>query len=152
MDLVGPRYIKDDGKFYSINLIDTTTHSYYVKTVRTKSSAGIVEAIASFWKTHGMPDALQMDNELAFRDSNRYPFSFGKVVRFALNQGVAESDKVSKLVNIALSKGEHLMACNQSLYFIDKSDVHFFKLQNEAKEFATKMKKDKPVKKPICPH
>lgn len=88
MDLVGPRYIKGDGKFYSINLIDTTTHSCYVKAVRTKSSDGIVAAIASFWKTHGMPDALQMDNELAFRGSNRYPRSFGKVVRFALSQGV----------------------------------------------------------------
>ena len=73
MDLVGPRYIKGDGKFYSINLIDTTTHSCYVKAVRTKSSEGIVAALASFWKTHGMPDALQMDNELAFRGSNRYP-------------------------------------------------------------------------------
>jgi putative transposase len=89
MDLVGPRYIKGDGKFYSVNVIDTTTHSCYVKAVRTKSSDGIVEAIASFWKTHGMPDALQMDNELAFRGSNRYPRSFGKVVRFALSQGVA---------------------------------------------------------------
>lgn len=89
LDLVGPRYIKGDGKFYSINLIDTTTHSCYVKAVRTKSSEDIVEAIAWFWKTHGMPDALQMDNELAFRGSNRYPRSFGKVVRFALSQGVA---------------------------------------------------------------
>ena len=88
MDLVGPRYIKGDGKFYSVNIIDTTTHSCYVKAVRTKSSDGIVAAIAAFWKTHGMPDALQMDNELAFRGSNRYPRSFGKVVRFALSQGV----------------------------------------------------------------
>ena len=48
-----------------------------------------MEALAAFWKTHGMPDALQMDNELAFRGSNRYPRSFGKVVRFALGQGVA---------------------------------------------------------------
>ena len=88
MDLVGPRYIKGDGKFYSVNVIDTTTHSCYVKAVRTKSSDGIVAAIAAFWKTHGMPDALQMDNELAFRGSNRYPRSFGKVVRFALSQGV----------------------------------------------------------------
>lgn len=88
MDLVGPRYIKGDGKFYSINVIDTTTHSCYVKAVRTKSSEGIVSAIASFWKPHGMPDSLQMDNELAFRGSNRYPRSFGKVVRFALSQGV----------------------------------------------------------------
>lgn len=89
MDLVGPRYIKGDGKFYSVNLIDVTTHSCYVKAVRTKSSEGIVQTIASFWQTHGMPDALQMDNELAFRGSNRYPRSFGSVVRFALSQGVA---------------------------------------------------------------
>lgn len=89
MDLVGPRYIKGDGKFYSVNLIDTTTHNCYIKAVRTKSSEGITEALAAFWKTHGMPDALQMDNELAFRGSNRYPRSFGKVVRFALGQGVA---------------------------------------------------------------
>ena len=89
IDLVGPRYIKGDGRFYSINLIDTTTHSCFVKAVRTKSSDSIVEAIALFWQTHGMPDTLQMDNELAFRGSNRYPRSFGSVVRFALSQGVA---------------------------------------------------------------
>ncbi|GAC1590205.1 MAG: hypothetical protein NVS3B8_03980 [Chitinophagaceae bacterium] len=89
MDLVGPRYIKGDGKFYSVNLIDVTTHSCFVKAVRTKSSEGIVQTIASFWQTHGMPDALQMDNELAFRGSNRYPRSFGSVVRFALSQEVA---------------------------------------------------------------
>ncbi len=46
------------------------------------------------------------------------------------------SDEVFELANIALRKGEHWMAYNQSLYFIDKEDVHFFKLQNEAKEFA----------------
>ena len=89
MDLVGPRYIKGDGKFYSINLIDITTHSCYVKAVRTKSSDGMVDAMACFWNNHGMPDALQMDNELAFRGSNRYPRGFGSVVRFALSQGVA---------------------------------------------------------------
>jgi hypothetical protein len=89
MDLVGPRYIKGDGRFYSVNLIDVNTHACYVKAVRSKSADGIVEAIASFWQIQGMPDALQMDNELAFRGSNRYPRSFGRVVRFALSQGVA---------------------------------------------------------------
>lgn len=89
MDLVGPRHIKGDGQFFSINLIDVTTHSCFVKAVRTKGSDGILQAIASFWQIHGMPDALQMDNELSFRGSNRYPRSFGSVVRFALSQGVA---------------------------------------------------------------
>jgi hypothetical protein len=53
------------------------------------------------------------------------------------------SDEVLELVNIALSKGEHWMAYNQSLYFIDKEDVHFFKLQNEANEFANNNFSDK---------
>lgn len=89
MDLVGPRYIKGDGRFYSVNIIDVVTHSCYVKAVRTKSSDEVVNAIATFWKVHGMPDAIQMDNELSFRGSNRYPHSFGKVIRFALSQGVS---------------------------------------------------------------
>ena len=89
MDLVGPRYIKGDGRFYSLNIIDILSHSCFVKAIRCKSSDEIVMAIAEFWQTHGMPDALQMDNELAFRGSNRYPRSFGSVVRFALSQGVA---------------------------------------------------------------
>ena len=89
MDLAGTGYIKGGGMFYSINLMDITMHSCFVKAVRTKSSAGIVSAIAQFWQTHGLPDALQMDNELSFRGSKRYPRSFGSVVRFALSQGVA---------------------------------------------------------------
>jgi putative transposase len=89
MDLVGPRYIKGDGRFYSFNIIDIETHTCFTKPIRTKSSDEIVRAIAEFWHEFGLPDALQMDNELAFRGSNRYPRSFGSVVRFALSQGVA---------------------------------------------------------------
>ena len=89
MDLVGPRYIRGDGRFYSLNMIDVQTHSAFSKPIRVKSSEEIVKAIAEFWSEYQMPDALQMDNELAFRGSNRYPRSFGSVVRFALSQGVA---------------------------------------------------------------
>jgi hypothetical protein len=46
------------------------------------------------------------------------------------------SDEVLDLVNLALMKGEHWMAYNNSLYFIDKEDVHFFKNQTEANDFA----------------
>jgi hypothetical protein len=49
----------------------------------------ILSAIVEFWRLDGMPDALQMDNELAFRGNNTSPHSFGKVIRFALSQGVA---------------------------------------------------------------
>lgn len=46
------------------------------------------------------------------------------------------SDEVIELANKALDKGEHWMAYNQSLYFIDINDVHFFISQKEANEFA----------------
>lgn len=89
MDLVGPRWLKEDGRFYSVNIIDTCSHTCSLTPVRTKASLGIAGALANFWASHGMPDALQMDNELAFRGSNRYPRSFGLVVRFALALGIA---------------------------------------------------------------
>jgi len=89
MDLVGPRYIKGDGRFYSLNIIDLVTHTGYAKPIRVKTSNEIIKALAEFWHSFGLPDALQMDNELAFRGSNRHPRSFGSVVRFALSVGVA---------------------------------------------------------------
>ena len=36
----------------------------------------------------GLPDFLQIDNELSFRGSNRYPRSFGLVIRLCLHFGV----------------------------------------------------------------
>ena len=48
----------------------------------------------------------------------------------------AISDEVLEFVQLALSRGDHWMAYNQSLYFIDKSDVYFFTSQQEANEFA----------------
>ncbi len=53
------------------------------------------------------------------------------------------SDEVIELANIALDKGEHWMAYNQSLYFIDIGDVHFFTSQKEANEFANDNFSDK---------
>lgn len=46
------------------------------------------------------------------------------------------ADEVLDLVSIALSKGENYMAYNNSLYFIDKTDVHFFRTKQEAVRFA----------------
>ena len=46
------------------------------------------------------------------------------------------ADEVVNLVNLALSKGENWMVYNQTLYFLDKSDIQFFKTKDEAKEFA----------------
>lgn len=46
------------------------------------------------------------------------------------------SDEVLELANLALSKGEHWMAYNRSLYLLEKEDVEFFSTQIDANEFA----------------
>lgn len=46
------------------------------------------------------------------------------------------SDEVLAIVEIEISRGNQWIAYNRSLYFIDKTDVHFFNNRNDAVEFA----------------
>jgi len=87
-DLVGPRYIKGDGKFYSFNLMDLYSHQVYIEAQRTKEDRQVASSLLSCWKSIGLPDFLQLDNELSFRGSNRHPRSFGLVIRLCLYFGV----------------------------------------------------------------
>jgi transposase len=88
MDLVGPRYLTGGSRFYFQNIIDTENHHVGVYPIRDKSSLTIAQSLVHFWTVYGMPDFLQMDNELSFRGSNRHPRSLGIVLRLALSQGV----------------------------------------------------------------
>jgi len=85
MDFVGPRHIKNDGRYYSLNIIDTTTHFVQVNPLRSRESGNVLQCVVRFWQQRGMPDFLQMDNELSFRGSNRHPHSFSKLIRLALS-------------------------------------------------------------------
>ena len=88
MDLVGPRYIKGDGRFYSMNVMDLYSHRVFIESSRTKEDDNIAHGLLRCWKSMGLPDFLQIDNELSFRGSNRYPRSLGIVLRLCLNFGI----------------------------------------------------------------
>lgn len=88
MDLIGPKYIKGGFKFYFYCIIDTFTHYAGVYPIRTKSALDIAPCLIDFWKNYGMPDFLQMDNELSFRGSNRYPRGLGTLLRVAISNKV----------------------------------------------------------------
>jgi putative transposase len=87
-DLVGPRYIKNDGRFFSLNIMDLYSHRVFLYPQRTKDDQAVAQGLIRCWKTLGMPDFIQFDNELAFRGSNRYPRSFGIVLRLCLFLGI----------------------------------------------------------------
>jgi hypothetical protein len=88
MDLIGPRYLTGGCRFYFQNIIDTENHHVGVYPIRDKRSTTIARSVVHFWTIYGMPDYLQMDNELPFRGSNRHPRSLGILLRLALSQGV----------------------------------------------------------------
>ena len=88
IDLVGPRFIKHDGRFYCLNVMDVHTHRVKLNPCRRKQDRSIAQGLIDSWKFLGLPDFVQMDNELSFRGSNRYPHSFGLVIRLCLSLGI----------------------------------------------------------------
>ena len=88
MDLIGPKYLKGGYRFYFFNIIDIANHWAGVYPVMDKSAQSITPCVIDFWRNYQMPDFLQMDNELSFRGSNRYPRGFGLLMRVAISNGV----------------------------------------------------------------
>lgn len=88
IDFVGPRYIKNDGRFNCFNVIDVPTHMAAIYPCRTMTGEDALGGLLQFWKSFGIPDCIQMDNALSFRGSNRHPRSLTRFLRFVLSQGV----------------------------------------------------------------
>jgi transposase InsO family protein len=84
MDLVGPRYLKSKERFYGIHLIDTFSNAVALAAFPSKRDIDIVQGVVAGWQRLGIPQFLQVDNELSFRGSNRYPHSFGLLIRLCL--------------------------------------------------------------------
>lgn len=88
LDAVGPRYLRDDGRFYSMNIIDAYDRRCSVNPMRRQRKMDVTKALIRCWQTAGVPCYLQMDNMLSTRGSNRYPHSFGMVIRLCLYVGI----------------------------------------------------------------
>lgn len=68
--------------------MDLYSHQVYLESQRTKEDSQVASSLLKGWKVLGLPDFVQFDNELSFRGSNRYPRSFGLVLRLCLYYGV----------------------------------------------------------------
>lgn len=85
MDVVGPRYIKGDGRFYSHNVIDAVSHQISLLPCQDQSDESSAQALIKAWKSIGLPDFVQLDNALYYHGSIRWPRSFGLVIRLCLS-------------------------------------------------------------------
>jgi len=90
LDLVGPRYIGKgkDNRFFSFNLIDVFDNAAKIKPYKGKRSIFVTAFLVYAWQTLGIPEYLQLDNALSYRGSNKYPRTFGDVIKLCLYLGI----------------------------------------------------------------
>ncbi len=88
MDFVGPRYLYSKLRFYFHDIICADTHFAQISVLRNQTSTNVCNCLIKFWKSFGIPDFLQMDNDLSFWGSLSKPNAVGKVIRICLLQGI----------------------------------------------------------------
>lgn len=88
MDFVGPCYLRGPIRFYSLNSVDLATGRCALSPVLSKAGQHTVDAIWSSWCRLGIPQNLQVDNEMVFYGSRQHPRGMGILIRLCLLNGV----------------------------------------------------------------
>jgi len=134
IDVVGPRYLKESGRFYSVNIIDAFDRRNSTNPERRQNRIAVTKGLVSSWQTLGIPLYEQMDNQLPMRGSNHYPHSFGLVIRLCLSLGIQP-------LFIPLSEPwrngiiEHFQNVFDKMFFRTQYFKDFIYLYREAKNF-----------------
>jgi transposase InsO family protein len=87
-DLVGPCYLKGPVRFYSLNAVDLSTARCGLNPSRSKSGQKVIEGFWEIWKRMGIPDNVQVDNEMSFYGAQKHPRGMGPLIRLCLHNGV----------------------------------------------------------------
>lgn len=58
-DVVGPRYLKTDGRFYSANIIDAYDRRCVVNPIRRQTKTDVLNALIRSWQILGIPKYLR---------------------------------------------------------------------------------------------
>ncbi len=88
VDLVGPCYLTGPIRFYSLNAIDVMLNRCAIEPMPSKAAQSVLDAVYAVWKRMGIPQNLQVDNELAFYGSPIHPRGMGPLIRLCLRYGV----------------------------------------------------------------
>jgi len=88
VDLVGPCFLTGPIRFYSLNAIDTAINRCGIEPMPSKAAQSVLDAVFAVWLRMGIPENLQVDNELAFYGSPTHPRGMGPLIRLCLRYGV----------------------------------------------------------------
>ena len=87
-DLVGPCYLVGPHRFYALNVVDLATGRCGLYPLPSKASQSVITGFWDVWRRLGMPEHLQVDNEMSFYGSRRYPRGMGALIRLCLLHGI----------------------------------------------------------------
>lgn len=82
------RYIEDGPKIYAFHTLSLRTRACTQTISADKSSDTVIRHCLSTWKTLGIPQFLQLDNDAAFCGGYKAPRIFGQFVRLCLYLGI----------------------------------------------------------------
>jgi putative transposase len=83
-DFVGPCYLRGGLRFYGLNSVDLATGRCASEPTLARDAQTTLGAIWSSWGRLGMPRHQQVDNEMVFYGSPRYPRAMGPLLRLCL--------------------------------------------------------------------
>lgn len=87
-DFLGPCYLRAPLRFYSLNAVDIATGRCAIQAVLQRSAQPTIDAFWAIWERLGMPEHLQVDNELVFYGSPAHPRGMGALIRLCLLNGI----------------------------------------------------------------
>jgi putative transposase len=88
VDLVGPCYLTGPIRFYSLHAVDPAINRCGIEPMPSKGAQSVLDAVYAVWLRMGIPDNLQVDNELTFYGSPTHPRGMGPLIRLCLRYGV----------------------------------------------------------------
>ena len=88
IDMVGPCYLTGPIKFYSLHAVDTAINRCGIESLLSREAQCILDAVYAIWLRMGIPENLQVDNEMSFYGSPTHPRGMGPLIRLCLAYGV----------------------------------------------------------------
>lgn len=82
------RFLSGGAKVYVFHTIDLSTRACTQTIYSDKTAHSVAAHLKKVWKTRGIPQGLQMDNDAAFCGSRRVPHHVGYIVRLCLYVGI----------------------------------------------------------------
>jgi hypothetical protein len=82
------RFLHGGAKVYVFHTLDLETRACAQTIISNKTAESVMAHLKKVWKTRGIPQGLQMDNDAAFYGSRRVPHHFGQIARLCLNVGI----------------------------------------------------------------